>query len=105
MRARLLTQTFMHSLLTMLTLTLFAAASRSLMLSRQWPLNRGGSKGNGDSDNFRGLYHAWGLGNRHFIDASKGPDRCARRHDALKRQKACNCLRLRACRHALHSPL
>lgn len=38
------------------------------MLSRQWTLNP--ASGNGDSDNFRGLYHAWGLGNQHFTDTS-----------------------------------
>lgn len=38
------------------------------MLSRQWTLRPG--SGNGDSDNFRGLYHAWGLGNQHFLDVS-----------------------------------
>lgn len=43
------------------------------MLSRQWTLReaKGGiDNGNADSDNFRGLYHAWGLGNQHFVDAS-----------------------------------
>ncbi|MGI4843292.1 MAG: serine hydrolase domain-containing protein [Janthinobacterium lividum] len=38
------------------------------MLSRQWTLRPG--SGNGDSDSFRGLYHAWGLGNQHFTDTS-----------------------------------
>lgn len=38
------------------------------MLSRQWTLQPG--SGSGDSDNFRGLYHAWGLGNQHFTDTS-----------------------------------
>lgn len=42
------------------------------MLSRQWTASPDGSNGNGDSDNFRGLYHAWGLGNQHFVDASSG---------------------------------
>ncbi|CAN7338259.1 serine hydrolase domain-containing protein [Massilia sp. LjRoot122] len=41
----------------------------STMLSRQWTLD-GNGKGSGDSDNFRGLYHAWGLGNQHFTDTS-----------------------------------
>lgn len=40
----------------------------SAMLARQWTLRPG--SGNGDSDNFRGLYHAWGLGNQHFTDTS-----------------------------------
>ncbi|WP_229452021.1 serine hydrolase domain-containing protein [Massilia niastensis] len=38
------------------------------MFSRQWTLDR--KNGNGDSDSFHGLYHAWGLGNQHFLDAS-----------------------------------
>jgi CubicO group peptidase (beta-lactamase class C family) len=43
----------------------------AVMLSRQWTLRAGrDGNGNGDSDNFRGLYHAWGLGNQHFLDAS-----------------------------------
>jgi len=46
------------------------------MLSRQWTASPDGKNGNGDSDNFRGLYHAWGLGNQHFVDASSpGPGR------------------------------
>lgn len=46
------------------------------MLSRQWTASPDGANGNGDSDNFRGLYHAWGLGNQHFVDASSsGPGR------------------------------
>jgi CubicO group peptidase (beta-lactamase class C family) len=40
------------------------------MLSRQWTLTGDGKQGNGDSDNFRGLFHAWGLGNQHFMDIS-----------------------------------
>jgi CubicO group peptidase (beta-lactamase class C family) len=40
------------------------------MLTRQWTLTGDGKNGNGDSDNFHGLYHAWGLGNQHFVDAS-----------------------------------
>lgn len=40
------------------------------MLSRQWTLGGKGANGSGDSDNFRGLYHAWGLGNQHFLDVS-----------------------------------
>lgn len=45
-------------------------ATVAAMLSRQWTLDRDGGNGNADSDNFRGLYHAWGLGNQHFTDAS-----------------------------------
>lgn len=43
-------------------------ATVAAMLSRQWTLDADG--GNGDSDNFHGLYHAWGLGNQHFLDVS-----------------------------------
>ena len=39
------------------------------MLALQWTLDDK-KKGNGDSDNFRGLYQAWGLGNQHFTDTS-----------------------------------
>lgn len=42
-----------------------------LMFSRQWTLGGAGNEGNGDSDYFHGLYHAWGLGNQHFIDVSE----------------------------------
>lgn len=41
-----------------------------LMFSRQWTLTGDGHNGNGDSDYFHGLYHAWGLGNQQFVDAS-----------------------------------
>ncbi|HWJ95135.1 MAG TPA: serine hydrolase domain-containing protein [Telluria sp.] len=44
--------------------------SVKLMFSRQWTLTGEGKNGNGDSDYFHGLYHAWGLGNQHFIDVS-----------------------------------
>ena len=44
------------------------------MLSRQWTLGAKGANGSGDSDNFRGLYHAWGLGNQHFLDLSRVED-------------------------------
>ncbi|MFL6675758.1 MAG: serine hydrolase domain-containing protein [Massilia sp.] len=40
------------------------------MFTRQWTLTGGGKNGNGDSDSYHGLYHAWGLGNQHFIDVS-----------------------------------
>jgi CubicO group peptidase (beta-lactamase class C family) len=40
------------------------------MLARQWTLSGDAKHGNGDSDNFRGLFHAWGLGNQHFMDVS-----------------------------------
>lgn len=40
------------------------------MLARQWTLTGDGKTGNGDSESFHGLYHAWGLGTQHFIDVS-----------------------------------
>ncbi|GAB3464045.1 hypothetical protein GCM10027321_27380 [Massilia terrae] len=41
-----------------------------LMFARQWTLTGDGENGNGDSDYFHGLYHAWGLGNQQFTDTS-----------------------------------
>jgi CubicO group peptidase (beta-lactamase class C family) len=46
------------------------SATVDTMFSRQWTLAGDGKSGNGDSDYFHGIYHAWGLGNQHFIDAS-----------------------------------
>jgi CubicO group peptidase (beta-lactamase class C family) len=46
------------------------------MFSRQWTLQAGGADGskngsaNGDGGSYRGLYHAWGLGNQQFTDTS-----------------------------------
>jgi len=42
------------------------------MFSRQWTLHAGGANGsaNGDGGSYKGLYHAWGLGNQHFTDTS-----------------------------------
>ena len=42
------------------------------MFSRQWTLQAGGANGsaNGDGGSYRGLYHAWGLGNQQFTDTS-----------------------------------
>jgi len=40
------------------------------MFTRQWTLTGEGANGNGDSESFHGLYHAWGLGNQQFIDVS-----------------------------------
>lgn len=45
-------------------------ATVDAMFARQWTLAGDGTNGNGDSDYFHGLYHAWGLGNQQFIDAS-----------------------------------
>jgi CubicO group peptidase (beta-lactamase class C family) len=41
------------------------------MFGRQWTL-RDGANGSpdGDGGSYRGLYHAWGLGNQHFTDTS-----------------------------------
>jgi hypothetical protein len=41
------------------------------MFSRQWTL-AGDANGsaNGDGGSYRGLYHAWGLGNQQFTDTS-----------------------------------
>jgi CubicO group peptidase (beta-lactamase class C family) len=36
------------------------------MFARQWTLSADGKNG----DTWHGLYHAWGLGNQHFVDAS-----------------------------------
>lgn len=47
---------------------LLQPASVDLMFSRQWTYD--GTNGTGDSDNFRRLHHAWGLGNQHFLDVS-----------------------------------
>ena len=55
---------------------ILAPETIATMLSRQWTAQPDGGNGNGDGDNFRGLYHAWGLGNQHFVDASsQGPGR------------------------------
>jgi CubicO group peptidase (beta-lactamase class C family) len=45
-------------------------ATVAATFARQWTLTGDGKTGNGDSDSFHGLYHAWGLGNQHFIDVS-----------------------------------
>jgi CubicO group peptidase (beta-lactamase class C family) len=40
------------------------------MLTRQWPVPGDGKHANGDTNTLGGLFHAWGLGNQHFMDAS-----------------------------------
>jgi CubicO group peptidase (beta-lactamase class C family) len=42
------------------------------MFGRQWTLHPASANGsaNGDGGSFRGLYHAWGLGNQQFTDTS-----------------------------------
>jgi CubicO group peptidase (beta-lactamase class C family) len=42
------------------------AASLAAMFAEQW--RHDGKSGNGDT--YRGLFHAWGLGNQHFLDLS-----------------------------------
>jgi CubicO group peptidase (beta-lactamase class C family) len=46
----------------------------SAMFTRQWTMSSDGKNGTGDSDNFHGLYQAWGLGNQHFTDTSTVKD-------------------------------
>jgi CubicO group peptidase (beta-lactamase class C family) len=49
-----------------------APATVAALFGRQWTLHEGGANGspNGDGGSYRGLYHAWGLGNQHFTDTS-----------------------------------
>jgi CubicO group peptidase (beta-lactamase class C family) len=51
---------------------ILAPQTVATMFSRQWTLHAGGANGSADGDggSYRGLYHAWGLGNQHFLDAS-----------------------------------
>jgi CubicO group peptidase (beta-lactamase class C family) len=51
---------------------ILAPQTVATMFSRQWTLHPAGSNGsaNGDGGSYRGLYHAWGLGNQHFTDTS-----------------------------------
>jgi CubicO group peptidase (beta-lactamase class C family) len=51
---------------------ILAPQTVATMFSRQWTLNAGGANGsaNGDGGSYRGLYHAWGLGNQQFTDTS-----------------------------------
>jgi CubicO group peptidase (beta-lactamase class C family) len=51
---------------------ILAPQTVTTMFSRQWTLHPGGANGsaNGDGGSYRGLYHAWGLGNQHFTDTS-----------------------------------
>jgi CubicO group peptidase (beta-lactamase class C family) len=51
---------------------ILAPATVAAMFGRQWTLNGDRSNGspNGDGGSYRGLYHAWGLGNQHFTDTS-----------------------------------
>jgi CubicO group peptidase (beta-lactamase class C family) len=51
---------------------ILAPQTGAAMYGRQWALHPGGTNGsaNGDGGSYRGLYHAWGLGNQHFTDTS-----------------------------------
>ncbi|CAH0195237.1 Putative penicillin-binding protein PbpX [Massilia sp. Bi118] len=51
---------------------ILAPQTISTMFSRQWTLHPAGANGsaNGDGSSYRGLYHAWGLGNQQFTDTS-----------------------------------
>jgi CubicO group peptidase (beta-lactamase class C family) len=49
---------------------ILAPATVATMLSRQWTLNETNGSANGDGGSYRGLYHAWGLGNQQFTDTS-----------------------------------
>ena len=55
---------------------ILAPQTVATMFSRQWTLHNGGAGGskngsaNGDGGSYRGLYHAWGLGNQQFTDTS-----------------------------------
>jgi CubicO group peptidase (beta-lactamase class C family) len=51
---------------------ILAPQTVATMFSRQWTLHAGGANGsaNGDGGSYRGLYHAWGLGNQQFTDTS-----------------------------------
>jgi CubicO group peptidase (beta-lactamase class C family) len=42
------------------------------MLARQWTVTGDGKAGNGNT--WQGLFHAWGLGNQHFLDVSSVKD-------------------------------
>jgi len=51
---------------------ILAPQTIAAMFGRQWTLHPAGANGsgNGDGGSYRGLYHAWGLGNQHFTDTS-----------------------------------
>jgi CubicO group peptidase (beta-lactamase class C family) len=51
---------------------ILASQTVKTMFTRQWTLHPAGANGsaNGDGGSYRGLYHAWGLGNQHFTDTS-----------------------------------
>lgn len=45
-------------------------ATIATMFRRQWTLSSAGRNSGGNGDDFHGLFHAWGLGNQQFTDAS-----------------------------------
>jgi CubicO group peptidase (beta-lactamase class C family) len=51
---------------------ILAPQTIAAIFSRQWTLHPAGANGsaNGDGGSYRGLYHAWGLGNQQFTDTS-----------------------------------
>lgn len=51
---------------------ILAPQTVATMFGRQWTLHANGANGsaNGDGGSYRGLYHAWGLGNQQFTDTS-----------------------------------
>jgi CubicO group peptidase (beta-lactamase class C family) len=49
---------------------ILAPQTVAAMFSRQWTLNTKNGSANGDGGSYRGLYHAWGLGNQQFTDTS-----------------------------------
>jgi CubicO group peptidase (beta-lactamase class C family) len=51
-------------------LQILAPQTVATMFSRQWTLDVANGSANGDGGSYRGLYHAWGLGNQQFTDTS-----------------------------------
>jgi CubicO group peptidase (beta-lactamase class C family) len=49
---------------------ILAPQTVATMFSRQWTLSAANGSANGDGGSYRGLYHAWGLGNQQFTDTS-----------------------------------
>jgi CubicO group peptidase (beta-lactamase class C family) len=51
---------------------ILAPQTVATMFGRQWTVHSAGTNGsaNGDGGSYRGLYHAWGLGNQQFTDTS-----------------------------------
>jgi CubicO group peptidase (beta-lactamase class C family) len=49
---------------------ILAPQTVATMFGRQWTLDVANGSANGDGGSYRGLYHAWGLGNQQFTDTS-----------------------------------